>query len=126
MRFLAAGLLLATIAPQPLALAGPEEDRKAFVAFYQSRFPDIPFQEFANGIYAIDADARAQWQDIEEFPYFKRWFDELGARPAVKRDMEAGSELSIDTSKLTPEDIDRLRAMLYNQRARPAPEGGLL
>jgi GST-like protein len=67
-----------------------------------------------------------QGQDIEEFPYFKRWFEELGARPAVKAGMEAGAELSIDPSKYTPEEIDRLRKLLYNQRARPAPEGGLL
>ena len=67
-----------------------------------------------------------QGQDIDEFPYFKRWFEELGARPAVKAGMEAGSDMTVDTSKLTEEEIARLRGMLYNQRARPAPEGGLL
>jgi sulfur-oxidizing protein SoxA len=55
----------------PLALAGPDEDRAAFVAHYQARFPDIPFAEFANGIYAIDEDARRQWQEIEEFPPYE-------------------------------------------------------
>jgi len=55
----------------PLVLAGPEEDRAAFVAYYQARFPDIPFAEYANGIYAIDADARSQWQEIEEFPPYE-------------------------------------------------------
>jgi hypothetical protein len=40
--------------------------------------------------------------------------------------MQAGSEFSADTSKLSAEEIERLRRMLYNQRARPAPEGGLL
>ncbi len=67
-----------------------------------------------------------QGQDIEEFPYFKRWFEELSARPAVKAGMEVGAELSVDPSKYTPEEIERLRKILYNQRARPAPEGGLL
>ena len=67
-----------------------------------------------------------QGQDIEEFPYVKRWFEELSARPGVKAGMAAGAELSVDTSKLSKQDIARLRAMLYNQRARPAPEGGLL
>jgi sulfur-oxidizing protein SoxA len=71
MKRIAAGLLLAIALLQQPALADPEEDRKAFVAFYQSRFPDIPFQEFANGIYAIDADARQQWRDIEEFPPYE-------------------------------------------------------
>jgi GST-like protein len=68
----------------------------------------------------------SQGQDIDEFPYFKRWFEELSARPAVERGMAVGSDLSVDYEKLAPEEIERLRAMLYNQRARPAPEGGLL
>ncbi len=67
-----------------------------------------------------------QGQDIAEFPYFKRWFEELGARPGVQRGMAAGSDLSIDPSKLSPEDRERIRKLLYNQRARPAPDGGLL
>ena len=67
-----------------------------------------------------------QGQDIEEFPYFKRWFDELSARPAVQRGMAVGSELSVDYGKLDEKEIARLKALLYNQRARPAPSGGLL
>ena len=67
-----------------------------------------------------------QGQDLADFPYFKRWFEELGARPAVQRGMQAGSDLSVDYSKLSPEEIEGLRKMLYNQRARPAPPGGLL
>ncbi len=56
----------------PLAALGdPEEDRAAFAAYYQERFPDVPFEEFANGIYAIDADARSQWTEIEEFPPYE-------------------------------------------------------
>ena len=67
-----------------------------------------------------------QGQDLDEFPYFKRWFEELGARPGVKKGMEAGSELSVDYGKLTEEQAAQVRKLLYNQRARPAPEGGLL
>jgi GST-like protein len=67
-----------------------------------------------------------QGQDLEDFPYFKRWFEELGARPAVQRGMQVGSDLSVDYSELSPEEIEALRKMLYNQRARPAPAGGLL
>ncbi|MCG8588263.1 MAG: glutathione S-transferase N-terminal domain-containing protein [Proteobacteria bacterium] len=67
-----------------------------------------------------------QGQQIDDFPYFKRWFTELSERPALKRGMEAGSELSVDYGSLSPEEIERLRKLLYNQRARPAPEGGLL
>lgn len=64
----------------------------------------------------------AQGQDINEFTYFKRWFDELSERDGVKKGMAVGSELSMDFSKLSQQEKDRLRKMLYNQRARPVPE----
>ncbi len=67
-----------------------------------------------------------QGQDIEEFPYFKRWFEELSARPALARGMDAGSDLTVDFSSFSKEEVERLTAQLYNQRARPAPENGLL
>ena len=63
--------MLALLCCPAAALAGPEEDRAAFVAYYQSRFQDVLFEEFANGIYAIDADSRAQWEMIEEFPPYE-------------------------------------------------------
>jgi len=69
---------------------------------------------------------QGQGQDLAEFPYFKRWFDELGARPALQRGMAVGSDLSIDPSTLTLEERARVQKLLYNQRARPAPPGGLL
>jgi GSH-dependent disulfide-bond oxidoreductase len=65
-------------------------------------------------------------QEIDDFPYFKRWFEELGKRPGVQRGMAVGSDLSIDPGTLTPEEQERVRKLLYNQRARPAPAGGLL
>ncbi len=68
----------------------------------------------------------AQGQDLSEFPYFRRWFDELGARPGVQRGMAVGADMSVDYSKLSDDEKTRLRKLLYNQRARPAPEGGLL
>ena len=64
-------VLLAALTSPAAVLAGPEEDRQAFVDFFQGQFPDIPFDEFVNGIYAIDADARAQWMEIEEFPPYE-------------------------------------------------------
>ena len=66
----------------------------------------------------------SQGQDVSEFKYFKRWFEELGERPAVQRGMAAGSELQNDFSKITKEEGVKLRALLYNQRARQAPETG--
>lgn len=64
---------------------------------------------------------KGQGQDIEDFKHVKRWMDELAARPAVQRGMAVGSDLSIDPSTLSKEDQDRIRKLLYNQRARPAP-----
>jgi GST-like protein len=62
-----------------------------------------------------------QGQDIEEFKYFKRWFEMMGARPAVQKGMAVGSDLSVDRSTLPPEEQARIHKMLYNQRARPVP-----
>jgi GST-like protein len=67
-----------------------------------------------------------QGQNLADFPYFKRWFDELSARPGVQRGMAVGKDMAVDTSKMSPDDIKRLTKLLYNQRARPAPAGGLL
>ncbi len=67
-----------------------------------------------------------QGQDIGEFPYFKRWFEELSAREGVKRGMDVGSGQTQDYSELSKQEIARVRKLLYNQRARPAPPGGLL
>ena len=47
---------------------------------------------------------KVQGQDIEEFKYFKRWFEEIGQRPAVQRGMAVGSDLSTDVSKLPAEE----------------------
>jgi GST-like protein len=65
-------------------------------------------------------------QNLEEFPYFKRWFEELGAREGVKRGMAIGTGQTQDYGELSKEELERVRKLLYNQRARPAPSGGLL
>ena len=62
---------------------------------------------------------KAQGQDINEFRYFKRWFEEIGERPGVKRGMAAGADLSVDVSKLPAEEQVRIRRIMYNQRAIP-------
>jgi GST-like protein len=64
---------------------------------------------------------------MNEFKYLRRWLNELSERPALQKGMAVGSDLSQDYSKISKEDITRITALLYNQRARPAPEtGGLL
>ncbi len=52
-------------------VADPESDRKAFVEYFNKRFPNIATESYVNGIYAIDQDAYEQWLDIEEFPPYE-------------------------------------------------------
>ncbi len=65
-----------------------------------------------------------QGQDINDFKYFKRWFEELSERPAVQKGMSVGSDFGNDYSKMSKEEKVALRKMLYNQRARPVPPTG--
>ncbi len=62
--------------------------------------------------------------DLDEFKYFKRWYEEISVRPAVQRGMAIGEDKSFDYSQLNEKDIERLSKMLYNQRAIPAPATG--
>jgi GSH-dependent disulfide-bond oxidoreductase len=62
-----------------------------------------------------------QKQDIAEFKYFKRWFDELSARPAVQRGLAVGADLGQEAVPPSPEEIERRTKLLYNQRAIPVP-----
>lgn len=48
--------------------ASPAEDLKNIRQFYRERFPDVKFDDFKYGVYAIDADARLSWYAVEEFP----------------------------------------------------------
>jgi len=64
---------------------------------------------------------KGQGQNIDEFPHFKRWFEELGQRPGVQRGMAVGADMGGDLSKLTPEEQEKIKKMLYNQRAIKAP-----
>jgi GST-like protein len=64
---------------------------------------------------------QGQGQDIDEFKHFKRWYEEIGSRPAVKRGMEKGNDLRVDPASLTAEERERTRKIMYNQRAIPVP-----
>ncbi|MFC1775950.1 sulfur oxidation c-type cytochrome SoxA [Pseudomonadota bacterium] len=75
-QIIACVIFLPTLLANQAAYAGPPEDRESFVAFFKTRFPDISFAEYANGIYAIDQDAREQWQEIEVFPPYEFSIDQ--------------------------------------------------
>ena len=55
--------------------AGPQDDIKAYQAFYKQQFPDVPFDDFGNGIYAIDDVRRDAWMNFEEFPVWEDTVD---------------------------------------------------
>jgi GST-like protein len=65
---------------------------------------------------------KTQRQNIEDFKYVKRWFDELSARPGVQRGLAVGAEFAEDFSKLPPDELERRKKLLYNQRAIPVVE----
>jgi L-cysteine S-thiosulfotransferase len=54
-----------------LATVDPEADRLALQAYFQKRFPQVELDDYANGIYALDAASREQWEEMEEFPPYE-------------------------------------------------------
>ncbi len=53
------------------ANVSPQQDLDTYQAFFKKRFPDLPWEEFANGMYAMDSTMRANWEQIEEFPPYE-------------------------------------------------------
>ncbi len=52
------------------AQASPQSDLKEFQGYFKKRFPEVPFDDYANGVYALDKNARAEWETIMVFaPY---------------------------------------------------------
>ncbi len=59
--------------------------------------------------------------DIDEFPNVKRWLEEIGARPAVKKAMAMGPEFREDPATISAEEQARRRKLVADQRAQPIP-----
>ncbi|RLA24328.1 MAG: sulfur oxidation c-type cytochrome SoxA [Gammaproteobacteria bacterium] len=64
-------LLFVTSTP----LANPAQDLLEFREHFKNSFPTLPFDQFSNGVYAINEDARLAWEDIEEFPPYEEAID---------------------------------------------------
>ncbi len=54
-----------------LSMASPKSDLKQFRDYYFKKFPGVPLNEFANGIYGIDKQRRIEWEAMEEFPPYE-------------------------------------------------------
>ena len=52
------------------ANAGPEEDRIALIEHYKQLFPDIKFDDYVYGALAMNPEAKAQYDNIMDFPSF--------------------------------------------------------
>lgn len=71
-KFALTALLAALAAGLPAAAqATPEQDLRDFREYFMKRFPGVPLDEYKNGVYAINADARSSWEAIEEFPPYE-------------------------------------------------------
>ncbi|MCO4837913.1 MAG: sulfur oxidation c-type cytochrome SoxA [Oceanospirillaceae bacterium] len=68
---LVASITQAATSGNTLASVDPEADRLALQSFFQKRFPQVPVDDYVNGIYALDSGSRAQWEEIEEFPPYE-------------------------------------------------------
>ena len=53
------------------AQATPEQDLKEFREHYFKKFPNVPKNDFINGVYAVDPASREQWEAFEEFPSYE-------------------------------------------------------
>ena len=56
--------------------SSPAEDLKLYREYFQKRFPGVPQNEFANGVYSIDEVSRQSWEAIEEFPPYEPMIEE--------------------------------------------------
>ncbi|MFT5012774.1 MAG: GST-like protein [Dinoroseobacter sp.] len=74
--------------------------------------------------YPWSVNLQGQGQHINDFKYFKRWSEELSARPGLQQGMAVGSDMNNDYSSYSKQEIKAIQGLLYNQRARPAPETG--
>lgn len=72
MKKIATALSVMLIAATPfVAQATPDDDLKAFRSYFTKKFPNVPINDFGNGVYAVDAASREQWEAFEEFPSYE-------------------------------------------------------
>ncbi|MBD3670749.1 MAG: sulfur oxidation c-type cytochrome SoxA [Gammaproteobacteria bacterium] len=57
------------------AKTNPAQDLKEFRAYFFKKFPGVPLQEYANGIYGVNESRRVEWEATMEFPPFEPGVD---------------------------------------------------
>jgi sulfur-oxidizing protein SoxA len=48
-----------------------DQDVTKFQEYFTMRFPGVELAAYKDGVYAIDENARLQWEDLEEFPPYE-------------------------------------------------------
>ena len=48
-----------------------DADVKKFQGYFKKEFPGVKLGDYADGVYALDEDARKQWKEMEEFPPYE-------------------------------------------------------
>ncbi len=72
MKKIATALSVVLLAATPFAAQStPDDDLKAFRSYFTNKFPEVPVNDFINGVYSIDAASREQWEAFEEFPSYE-------------------------------------------------------
>lgn len=71
MKLLAGMAGLGLVLGAATAHASPEGDRQELAKYYTSKYPNIKIEDFVYGALAFDADSKAQYDAIMEFPPFE-------------------------------------------------------
>ena len=82
--------------------------------------------EFLAGRYSIADMACWGWiipwknqgQKISDFPHLKRWFEQVGQRPAVIKGFAAGKEMRKQLLSENTKEAKKAKSILFNQRSR--------
>jgi GSH-dependent disulfide-bond oxidoreductase len=104
----------------PYAIKRYEDETHRLFGVLNKRLAD---RGFLAGSYSIADMACVGWArgyerqgiDIAEFPHVKRWLDTLQARPAVMKGLKVAEEVRNPPGAMQD---PRVRAVLFNQRAR--------
>jgi GSH-dependent disulfide-bond oxidoreductase len=90
--------------------------RNEVTRLYQVMDKQLAKHEYLAGAYSIADIAAWPWvvrhdwqgQDLNDYSHVKRWFDAVGARPAVRRGAEVGQDLANFSQPMSDEDRKRL------------------
>jgi GSH-dependent disulfide-bond oxidoreductase len=102
-------------APQQIEYA-MHRFRTEVARLYKVMDDGLAKREYLAGSYSIADIAAWPWvvrydwqgQDLNDFPNVKRWFEAVGARPAVRRGAEVGKDLASFSQPMSDEDKKRL------------------